>query len=161
MFLNISVLQSRHVLLTKKKNISANSPEQQILSLERQRREVILSLPLTFTDITLKTDIAVSIICLGQEITECVITVTYTVFMLQLLLPASPSRPMFFCGNLIPCSCKTTSMWTLSALHFFTARSVKALKIIFKLVPIVLLLSAKLGRVIFEKLFLRTNDDLL
>ncbi|KFP96402.1 TNFAIP3-interacting protein 3, partial [Haliaeetus albicilla] len=34
-------LQSRHVLLTKKKNISANSPEQQILSLERQRRELL------------------------------------------------------------------------------------------------------------------------
>ncbi|NXJ52481.1 TNIP3 protein, partial [Spizaetus tyrannus] len=34
-------LESRHVLLTKKKNISANSPEQQILSLERQRRELL------------------------------------------------------------------------------------------------------------------------
>ncbi|NXO52788.1 TNIP3 protein, partial [Aramus guarauna] len=34
-------LQSRHILLTKKKTISANPLEQQILSLERQRRELL------------------------------------------------------------------------------------------------------------------------
>ncbi|NWS51413.1 TNIP3 protein, partial [Chunga burmeisteri] len=34
-------LQSRHVLLTKKKTISASSLEQQILSLERQKRELL------------------------------------------------------------------------------------------------------------------------
>ncbi|KFO84749.1 TNFAIP3-interacting protein 3, partial [Buceros rhinoceros silvestris] len=34
-------LQSRHVLLTKKKPVSASSLEQQILSLERQRRELL------------------------------------------------------------------------------------------------------------------------
>ncbi|NXQ94945.1 TNIP3 protein, partial [Sagittarius serpentarius] len=34
-------LQSRHVLLTKKKNTSASSLEKQILSLERQRRELL------------------------------------------------------------------------------------------------------------------------
>ncbi|NXH65854.1 TNIP3 protein, partial [Hydrobates tethys] len=34
-------LQSRHILLTKKKTISANSLEQQILSLQRQRRELL------------------------------------------------------------------------------------------------------------------------
>ncbi|NWI23621.1 TNIP3 protein, partial [Sula dactylatra] len=33
--------QSRHILLTKKKTISASSLEQQILSLERQRRELL------------------------------------------------------------------------------------------------------------------------
>lgn len=79
-FLNNSFLQSRHILLTKKKTISANSLEQQILSLERQRREVILSLPLTFTEIIFKTDITISVICPGQEITEFVITVIYTVY---------------------------------------------------------------------------------
>ncbi|NWQ89264.1 TNIP3 protein, partial [Burhinus bistriatus] len=39
--LNISFLQSRHVLLTKKNTVSASSLEQQILSLERQRRELL------------------------------------------------------------------------------------------------------------------------
>ncbi|KFW89794.1 TNFAIP3-interacting protein 3, partial [Phalacrocorax carbo] len=34
-------LQSRHMSLTKKKTVSANSLEQQILSLERQRRELL------------------------------------------------------------------------------------------------------------------------
>ncbi|NWR65054.1 TNIP3 protein, partial [Bucorvus abyssinicus] len=34
-------LQSRHILLIKKKPVSANSLEQQILSLERQRRELL------------------------------------------------------------------------------------------------------------------------
>ncbi|NXC12928.1 TNIP3 protein, partial [Corythaeola cristata] len=34
-------LQSRHILLTKKKTVSAHSLEQQILSLERQRRELL------------------------------------------------------------------------------------------------------------------------
>ncbi|KFV81253.1 TNFAIP3-interacting protein 3, partial [Struthio camelus australis] len=34
-------LQSKHLLLTKKKTISADSVEQQILSLERQRRELL------------------------------------------------------------------------------------------------------------------------
>ncbi|XP_054679795.1 TNFAIP3-interacting protein 3 isoform X4 [Grus americana] len=34
-------LESRHILLTKKKTISANPLEQQILSLERQRRELL------------------------------------------------------------------------------------------------------------------------
>ncbi|NXL03128.1 TNIP3 protein, partial [Mesembrinibis cayennensis] len=37
----VSFLQSRHMLLTKKKTVSANSLEQQILSLERQRRELL------------------------------------------------------------------------------------------------------------------------
>ncbi|NWX17841.1 TNIP3 protein, partial [Aegotheles bennettii] len=39
--LNISFVQSRHMLLTKKKTLSAKSLEQQILSLERQRRELL------------------------------------------------------------------------------------------------------------------------
>ncbi|NXY41041.1 TNIP3 protein, partial [Ceuthmochares aereus] len=39
--LTVSFLQPRHVLLTKKKMTSANSLEQQILSLERQRRELL------------------------------------------------------------------------------------------------------------------------
>ncbi|XP_074398144.1 TNFAIP3-interacting protein 3 isoform X1 [Zonotrichia albicollis] len=34
-------LQSRHTLLSKKKPLSSNSPEQQILTLERQRRELL------------------------------------------------------------------------------------------------------------------------
>ncbi|KFQ89469.1 TNFAIP3-interacting protein 3, partial [Phoenicopterus ruber ruber] len=34
-------LQPRHILLTKKKTVSANSLQQQILSLERQRRELL------------------------------------------------------------------------------------------------------------------------
>ncbi|KFQ99650.1 TNFAIP3-interacting protein 3, partial [Opisthocomus hoazin] len=34
-------LQPRHILLTKKKTVSANSLEQQILSLERQRQELL------------------------------------------------------------------------------------------------------------------------
>ncbi|NXT15650.1 TNIP3 protein, partial [Prunella fulvescens] len=39
--LNIPFLQSRHTLLTKKKPLSSSSLEQQILTLDRQRRELL------------------------------------------------------------------------------------------------------------------------
>lgn len=65
------------------------------------------------------------------------------------------------CGNLTLTSLETTFLWGLSTLHFFTALSMQVLKIMFKLLLIVLLLSTMLGRVIFGELFLKANDVLL
>lgn len=103
-FLNGFFLQSRHILLTKKKTVSASSLEQQILSLEGQRREVISSILLTFTHITCKTDITVSVTCPGHEIADCVTTVTYSLFMLQLVLPTCPAGPMFLHVGISSCA---------------------------------------------------------
>lgn len=111
-FWKISFLQARHILVTKKKTASASSLQQQILSLERQRREVILNLPLTCVVITSKADITIPVICLGQEIIEYVIPVTLCLHCNWFHLPVQQ--------GLVLCFCEKISMWRLSALRIFT-----------------------------------------
>lgn len=116
--MNISFLQSRHTLRTKKNTISASSLEQQILSLERQRREVILSLPLTFTDVTSKTDITISVMCLGQEISlnvcyHCYLHCVYAAvgfthqsskaYVFPVGISSCPLVRQFLCGDFMLC----------------------------------------------------------
>lgn len=104
-FLKISFLQSRHILVTKKKTISASSLERQILSLERQRREVILNLPLTYVVKTSKANITISVTCLGQEIIEYIITVTLCLHCNWFHLPVQK--------DIVLCFCEKISMWRL------------------------------------------------
>lgn len=140
---NVHFLQARHMSLTKKKILSASSLEQQILSLERQRREVILSLPLTFTDINSKIDITVSVIDLRQEITEDVITV----FVLPVTFTHHSNQAHDFLVGIS--SCALVREFLHGDFFFAFLHSVQAHKIILKLIPVVMLLSTKLGRVIY------------
>lgn len=84
-------------------------------------------------------------------------TVTYTVFMLQLVLPTSSAAPMFLPVGISSCDL----VRQLFCGDFLLCISSQPEVCKFKVVPIVLLLSTNLGIVLFGELFLKTNDVLL